>query len=94
MSDDCPEDWVTPNTHEKSVRSISHYTSRDCRLPINTKCAGMGCDLPDIRLTVCIGECLANCNDINEFGQGFLRMFGSCRRCWGEVGVTATRQPL
>ena len=33
-------------------------------------------------------------NDYNEFGQGFLRMFGSCRRCWRGVGVTATRQPL
>ena len=33
-------------------------------------------------------------NDYNEFGQGFLRMFGSCRRCWGRVGVTATRRPL
>ena len=54
----------------------------------------MGCDIPDIRLTVCIGEFLANFNNISVFGQGFQRMYGSCRRCWGGVAVTATRQPL
>ena len=32
------------------------FVQRDCRLLISTKCAGMGCDLPDIRLTVCIGK--------------------------------------
>ena len=82
------------NTLDKSVWNIAHFIPRDCKLLISTKCAGMGCDIPDIRLTVCIGEFLANLNNISVFGQGFLRMFGSCRRCWGGVGVTATRQPL
>ena len=82
------------NTLDKSVWNIAHFIPRDCKLLISTKCAGMGCDIPDIRLTVCIGEFLANLNNISVFGQGFLRMFGSCRRCWDEVVVTATRQPL
>ena len=32
------------------------FVQRDCRLLISTKCAGMGVDLPDIRVTVCIGK--------------------------------------
>ena len=26
-----------------------------CRLLISTKCAGMGCDVPDIKITFCVG---------------------------------------
>ena len=61
-SNACTEDWVhtTENTLEKSVWSIAHFIPRDCKLLISTKCAGMGCDIPDIRLTVCIGGFLAN----------------------------------
>ena len=33
-----------------------YFHSRDCRLLVSTKCAGMGCDIPDIRLTVCVGR--------------------------------------
>ena len=42
------------------------------------KCAGMGCDIPDIRLTVCIGEC-PNKN-INELS--FVR---ASQRCLGAI---------
>ena len=42
--------------YEFSRRYFQLYTFRNCKLLISTKCAGMGCDLPDIRITVCIGE--------------------------------------
>ena len=42
--------------YEFSLRYFQLYTFRNCKLLISTKCAGMGCDLPDIRITVCIGE--------------------------------------
>ena len=43
------------------------FCFRECRLLISTKCAGMGCDVPDIRLTVCIGEMGGIYKDINKF---------------------------
>ena len=33
-----------------------YFHSRDCRLLVSTMCAGMGCNIPDIRLTVCVGK--------------------------------------
>ena len=42
------------------------------------KCAGMGCDIPDIRLTVCIGECPDK--NINELS--FVR---ASQRCLGAI---------
>ena len=42
------------------------------------KCAGMGCDIPDIRLTVCIGECPDK--NINELS--FVR---ASQRCLGVI---------
>ena len=43
------------------------FCFRKCRLLISTKCAGMGCDVPDITLTVCIGEMGGIYKDINKF---------------------------
>ena len=54
----------------------------------------MGCDIPDIRLTVCIGQFPTNCSVINDFGQGCQRTHGNWLRCWEGVVATETRQPL
>ena len=48
---------ISSNTEMEMLSSVLYFfVQRDCRLLISTKCAGMGCDLPDIRLTVCIGK--------------------------------------
>ena len=54
----------------------------------------MGCDIPDIRLTVCIGQFPTNCSVINDFGQGCQRTHGNWLRCWEGAVATETRQPL
>ena len=46
---------------ENRVRSNNLFSSkftclRGCRVLISTKCAGMGSDIADIKLTVCIGN--------------------------------------
>ena len=66
------------------------FCFRECRLLISTKCAGMGCDVPDTRLTVCIGEMGGIYKDIDKFKWGSLKTPGSCPRCWEEVAVMAT----
>ena len=61
---------------------------------ISTKCAGMGSDIPDIRLTVCVGESLNFLSKINNCVQGSPRMYGSFHRCLDEEGVTENQQLL
>ena len=46
------------------------------------KCAGMGCDIPDIRLTVCFGECPDK--NINELS--FVRASQGCLGAITDVG--------
>ena len=53
----------------------------------------MGCDIPDIRLTVCIGQFPTNCSVINDFGQGCQRTHGNWLRCWEGAVATETKQP-
>ena len=56
-----------------------HNKHRECRLLISTKCAGMGCDIPDIRVTVCIGK---GCSHITSAGVGL----------WGDAWQKCTGQ--
>ena len=86
-----PENWV--KSESKRI-FLSYLTPRDCRLLISTKCSGMGCDNPDIRLTVCIGQFPTNCSVINDFGQGCQRTHGNWFRCWEGAVATETKQPL
>ena len=43
------------NSREEKDRVIMALRAGGCRLLISTKCAGMGCDVPDIKITVCVG---------------------------------------
>ena len=54
----------------------------------------MGSDIPDIRLTVCVGEFPYSCTDVNKLGQGFPRMSGSFPRCWDGAGAMEAKQLL
>ena len=77
MSHGSVEDWVTQNwpRHQNftfvckiTQQYFTFCTTRDCRLLVSTKCAGMGCDMPDIRLTVCIGQLHLSCfNNLDLF---------------------------
>ena len=43
------------NSREEKDRVMMALRAGGCRLLISTKCAGMGCDVPDIKITVCVG---------------------------------------
>ena len=60
---------------------------------ISTKCADMGSDIPDIRLTVCVGEFPFALMSI-MLGQDFPRMSGSFPRCWDGADVMEAKQLL
>ena len=61
---------------------------------ISTKCAGMGSDIPDTRLTVCFGEFPFSYTDFNKLGQDFPRMSESFPRCLDGAGVIEAKQLL
>jgi superfamily II DNA helicase RecQ len=42
------------------VTALCLTSLRECRLLVSTKCAGMGSDIPDIRLSITIGGSLCN----------------------------------
>ena len=54
----------------------------------------MGSDIPDTRLTVCVGEFPFSYTDFNKLGQDFPRMSGSFLRCWDGAGVIEAKQLL